>query len=114
VEHIDDSMTAIKEALAQPPLPAQECPNLEDCKGFCFQCEYFNAETGMTEYPAAQPAQEPVDNDFFKSLANKKQSPDQRPWVGLTDEEAQWLYDNCRTPSNLIDMVEARLKEKNT
>jgi hypothetical protein len=37
----------------------------------------------------------------------------QKPWVGLTDEEAQWLYDNCRTPSNLIDMVEARLKEKN-
>jgi hypothetical protein len=38
----------------------------------------------------------------------------QRPWVGLTDEEAQWLYDNCRTPSNLIEMVEARLKDKNT
>jgi len=37
-----------------------------------------------------------------------------RPWVGLTDEEAQWLYDNCRTPSNLIEMVEAKLKEKNT
>jgi hypothetical protein len=40
--------------------------------------------------------------------------PPQRPWVGLTDEEAQWLYDNCRTPSNLIEMVEAKLKEKNT
>ena len=38
----------------------------------------------------------------------------QRPWVDLTDEEAQWLYDNCRTPSNLIDMVETMLKEKNT
>ena len=37
----------------------------------------------------------------------------QRPWVGLTDDEAQWLYDNCRTPSNLIEMVEAKLKEKN-
>ena len=37
-----------------------------------------------------------------------------RPWVGLTDEEAQWLYDTCRTRSNLIDMVEAKLKEKNT
>jgi len=36
-----------------------------------------------------------------------------RPWVKLTDEEAQWLYDNCRTPSNLIEMVEAKLKEKN-
>jgi hypothetical protein len=37
-----------------------------------------------------------------------------KPWVGLTDEEAQWLYDNCRTPSNLIEMVEAKLKERNT
>jgi hypothetical protein len=37
----------------------------------------------------------------------------QRTWTGLTDAEAQWLYDNCRTPSNLIDMVEAKLKEKN-
>jgi len=37
-----------------------------------------------------------------------------RPWVGLSDEEAQWLYDNCRTPSNLIDMTEAKLKELNT
>jgi hypothetical protein len=40
-------------------------------------------------------------------------TPPQRTWVGLTDEEAQWLYDNCRTPSNLIDMVEAKLREKN-
>ena len=42
------------------------------------------------------------------------QAPQQRTWVGLSDEEAQWLYDNCRTPSNLIDMTEAKLKEKNT
>jgi hypothetical protein len=41
-------------------------------------------------------------------------SPQQRTWVGLTDEEAQWLYDNCRTPSNLIDMTEAKLRSKNT
>lgn len=40
--------------------------------------------------------------------------PAQRTWAGLTDEEAWWLYDNCRTPSSLIDMVEAKLKEKNT
>jgi hypothetical protein len=53
-----NAITAIKEALAQPPRPMQECPNYEDCKGACFQCEYFNAETGMVEYPA-QPEQEP-------------------------------------------------------
>ena len=40
--------------------------------------------------------------------------PPKRTWVKLTDKEAQWLYDNCRTPSNLIDMVEAKLKERNS
>ena len=49
-----------------------------------------------------------------KAMAQDKLAqPAQEPWVGLTDEEAQWLYDNCRTPSNLIDMVETMLKEKN-
>ena len=38
----------------------------------------------------------------------------QRQWVGLTDEEAQWIYDNGRTPSGMMEMVEAKLKEKNT
>jgi hypothetical protein len=30
---------------------------------------------------------EPMDNDFFKSLAKKNQSPDQRPWIGLTQDQ---------------------------
>jgi hypothetical protein len=38
----------------------------------------------------------------------------ERPWVSLTDEEAQWIYDNGRTPSGMMEMVEAKLKEKNT
>jgi hypothetical protein len=37
----------------------------------------------------------------------------QKPWVGLTDEEAQWIYDNGRTPAGMMEMVEAKLKEKN-
>ena len=37
----------------------------------------------------------------------------QEPWVGLTDEEAQWIYDNGRTPSGMMEMVEAKLKERN-
>jgi hypothetical protein len=82
----------------------------------------------------AQPAQEPVawgyrnhDGAIYDCISPEAHAdaegdytvplyttPPQRTWVGLTDEEAQWLYDNCRTPSNLIDMVEARLKDKNT
>ena len=48
------------------------------------------------------------------AIEELKSHPPQRTWQGLTDEEAQWLYDKCRTPSTLIDMVEAKLKEKNT
>jgi len=40
--------------------------------------------------------------------------PPQRPWVGLTDEEAQLIYDMGRTPAGMMEMVEAKLKEKNT
>ena len=61
----------------------------------------------------AQPAQEPWPEEPAGHMAGGVQPP-QRPWVGLTDAEAQWLYDNCRTPSNLIDMVETMLKDKNT
>lgn len=39
---------------ATPAVPALEgeCPNLVNCNGACFQCEYYNAETGATVYPA--------------------------------------------------------------
>jgi len=63
--------------------------------------------------PAAQPAQEPVDNDFFKSLAKKNQSPDQRPWVGLTDEERDEILESYLTAGGRARAIEAALKEKN-
>ena len=37
-----------------------------------------------------------------------------RPWKGLTDEEFQWVYDHGCTPAGMMEMVEAKLKEKNT
>ena len=40
-------------------------------------------------------------------------APPQRPWVGLTDEESQLIYDMGRTPAGMMEMVEAKLKEKN-
>ena len=53
------SLKQVKEALAQPE-EAGKCPNLKNCEGACFVCEYWNSETGEMEYPlAAQLAQEP-------------------------------------------------------
>jgi hypothetical protein len=92
----------------------------------------YKSKKAAAQDKMAQPAQDPVDDirgflaarlTCWHRLTEKESDelvalfevkPPQRPWVGLTDEEAQWLYDNCRTPSNLIEMAEARLKQKNT
>lgn len=39
--------------------------------------------------------------------------PAQRTWVGLTDQEFQWIYDHGRTSAGMMELVEAKLKEKN-
>ena len=37
-----------------------------------------------------------------------------RPWVGLTQEEANYIWENNETDWESIKRVEAKLKEKNT
>jgi len=37
-----------------------------------------------------------------------------REWVGLTDEEFNFIHEHGRTPDRMMEMVEAKLKEKNT
>jgi hypothetical protein len=65
---------------------------------------------------------EPVSSDdFFKMLADKNPNPfptQQRTWVGLTESDRrlinfQW-QDGNGTATEIIDLVEAKLKEKNT
>ena len=128
-----------KRAMAADKL--QECPNLKNCEGACFQCAYFNAETGKTEYPVAQPAQEPVawalewtfdgeekgrrlydderhckldaenDGGICRPLVYGYTAPPKREWVGLTDGEAG----ECHSPNYVqtVARIEAKLKEKN-
>jgi len=86
---------------------AQPAPNIQN---------YLEKDT--------KPAQEPVDNDFFKSLAKQNPSPDQRPWVGLTDDDWEPLYDKFAKYQeygafvsgwdNFARAIEQLLKEKNT
>ena len=76
----------------------------------------------------AQPAQEPLcyasinkQGDVCSTLKQRDSwrtvplytAPPQRPWVGLTDEEFQLIYDMGRTPTGMMEMVEAKLKDKN-
>ena len=53
-----------------------------------------------------------VQHDCAKCKARLVQP--ERPWVGLMDEELQLIYDMGRTYAGMMDMVEAKLKEKNT
>ena len=48
----------------------------------------------------------------FNESANFE--PIKKPWVELTEVEMQWIYDNCRTPSGMIEMTEAMVRGKNT
>jgi hypothetical protein len=71
----------------------------------------------------SQPEQEPVcDKDpqgcwnVRCQLGKKcKNTPPQRPWVGLTDEEIQSCWDGDLSPYQMqcIREIEAKLKEKN-
>jgi hypothetical protein len=56
----------------------------------------------------------PVPNGPYSAPIKELWPVAPKPWVGLTDEEAQWIYDNGRTPAGMMEMVEAKLKEKNT
>jgi len=110
----------VKEIERIQPAQEGECPNLKNCKGQCFQCEYIDAETGETCYPIAQPAQEQEED--WGALAEKQLASIKRdtrasfedamvrathkvmieedddiqvykkPWVGLTDEEIDKKY----------------------
>jgi hypothetical protein len=53
----------------------------------------------------------PADKYVFDALYTAP--PPSQPWQGLTDEEFQWIYDNGRTPAGMIELAEAKLKEKN-
>lgn len=85
-----------------------------------WQAVHKNKANELRQAIAELESQEPVCPEckaevLYECVAcSRNNYPPQRTWVGLTDEEAQWLYNNCRTPSTLIDMVEAKLKEKNT
>ena len=38
----------------------------------------------------------------------------QRPWVGLTEEEVDTIYQRNGTPKGFAKAIQAKLKEKNT
>jgi hypothetical protein len=116
-----EAIAVVEKALAQPE---QECPNLPNCNGGCFQCEYFNVETGEMEYPVAQPEQEPVawELGVVNGVVTRRPiAPPQRTWVGLTDVERDAITDKvigfmscCGWEDDYAKAIESKLKELNT
>jgi hypothetical protein len=122
----------LEQPAAQEPVGCMRCATPKKCA--IWGCSPNTWPSENTTPPAAQPApvQEPVavvsgyyggqcvvlpinPARLFNSGTAFYTAPPaaQKLWVGLTDEEAQWIYDNGRTPSGMMEMVEAKLKEKN-
>ena len=86
-----EAITAIKEALAQP-----EQEPVAWAK--------FSAKGNIIDL-----LNEP-DDDYTPLYT----TPPQRTWVGLTEVEADKIYKDGSTFGEMMRMVEAKLKEKNT
>jgi hypothetical protein len=134
LEQSGAAITAIKEALAQPAPPPE-------CKTEAEQTEYaFGWWKALETVRTEQPAQEPVawmmkwaqhspsfttdKSDYVSWFAGKASYPDelvplytapqQRPWVGLTDEEINLIYAAPQTHiGQYARAIEDKLKEKN-
>ena len=135
------AQAALREALAEQPAQQALDKMAENARELGIQMQpkepraWFTvdelnawADKKLKENPqwAEQPAQqEPVawmtkTRSVWKTKADETDTPlytsppAQRIWVGLTDEEFQWIYDHGRTPAGMMELVEAKLKEKNT
>ena len=75
---------------------------------------WMHKETGLLRREISRPKGADWDSNYWEPLYASP-APPQRPWVGLTKEEAKEI--SLANRPYVIDMVaalEARLKEKNT
>lgn len=110
----------LREALAQTVQPAEPCIG-KDPRCPCQDgdaCHY--KDCGSTKArPVAQPAQEPVAT--MKMLHTYDTTPQQRPWVGLTDDDKKKIAtaagctedDDGHIVTEIFRLAEAKLKERN-
>ena len=121
-ERQEEVISAIKEALAQPE--QEPVKNFEVCE---IGARFDGAAQQHIPFVVIEFEPVPVnseydakgwkDRDLF--ISDIKNTPPQRTWVGLTEEDMDWLHAN--TPCiegnygyRFIRAIEAKLKEKNT
>lgn len=127
----EQAITALREALAQPPLPVQpeqEQPcycgpaaSLQMVSGGAAPEGYLGKVTllidgAYVDYVKAQPplpVQKP-DELTIAYMSGLYDGKKKRPWVGLTNEEISATSKGHMVRSTYARAIEAKLKEKNT
>ena len=134
------AITAIKEALAQPEEEKLHPVHIGvdvTKEGTAVTAFYRKPDAVMEMFysqfhPLAQPEQEPVatlddlEQEIYENtrqfvsrdvmewmLKRYYTTPPQRTWVGLTDEEANELWESTDSDWELMKRTEAKLKDKN-
>jgi hypothetical protein len=118
---VNETITALKEALAQPEQEPVAWATREDfyreldrlVNRMRQQMEIKSVIMRCKDYDVALPI---IYTDFGRVLVGQVSIPPQRTWVGLTDEEHIALHDkfvDTDCYGLLIDATEAKLKEKN-
>ena len=113
-----EAITAVEAALAQPALEPVAWATREDfyreldrrVERMRKEMEIKTVTMRCKEYDLALNI---VDMYGGHIVVGQVSFPPHRPWVGLTDEEFQLIYDMGRTPTGMMEMVEAKLKDKN-
>lgn len=104
---VEEAITAIKEALAQPEQEPVEWPRTME-------------RGALVQWLHLEMVQHTLDEGTIDKLIEDAQAipatPPQRKWVGLTDEEEMKLAQDSMGKSRhwLVAQVEAKLKERNT
>jgi len=119
-EALKQVLEAITQYLAESPDPSEEAvEGLCDAasaarKALANQEQEPVATLDDLEQEIYENTRQFVSRDVMEWMLKRYYTtPPQRTWVGLTDEEFQLIYDMGRTPAGMMEMVEAKLKEKN-
>ena len=109
-ERVEQAITAIKEALAQPeqePVAVKHMMRwVDNLKWQSDNGQHMNIPSGLSSGTCWELAIEL--EQFIKS------TPSQRTWVGLTAKEKHEFRYSHMTTADFIEDIEAKLKDKNT
>ena len=111
----DEALKSVLEVLKAAYVPADLDEQREKAIA---ACEQALAAPVQKPYAYANPNELSADSAFRWCETNKYTMPvytaAQRQWVGLTDEQRNEIWSSYRVSFIAIDVIEAKLKEKNT